>query len=143
MVPELGVLSAPAIELLCTAGPGPSTIVWASALVALCSSLEGFVITHVALPSWSFISFPSSSLPSYYFTTTSFFFLYLSMSWITDAGTVSPRGAPFGTGIPTWKAAHVRLRKTCCSSTEENLMLLENSLQHLRMRLQIHRKWED
>lgn len=74
MVPELGVLSAPAIELLCTAGPGPSTIIWASALVALCSSLEGFVVTHVAFPSWSFIIFPSSSLPSYYFTTTSFFF---------------------------------------------------------------------
>lgn len=74
---ELGVLNAPAIELLCTAGSGPSTIAWASALVALCSSLERFVIIHMAFPSWCFISFHSSSflllyyflfLPSCYFT---------------------------------------------------------------------------
>lgn len=136
------------MELLCTAGSGPSTILWASALLALCSSLERFVMTHMAFPSWCFTSFHSSSFLLLYYLL----FLhscYFTLPFLGEQMYIMclPEELLLGQGFlfARNQTACVRLRKKNSSSTVENLMLLESSLhiQHLRMILQIHRKWED
>lgn len=119
--------------------------------LGLCLGCLMFIFGKVCYNSCGLSILVLHQLPLQFFLVTllllvsSFLLLYPSISWGTDVYNVSPWGAPLGTRIPTWKAAHIRLRKTCSSSIVENLMLLENSLhiQHLRMILQIHRKWED